>query len=163
MGLFSKEINVLDYSPRIEGGSNGTHSFKRGQDTAVFEVKRDKNLKNFEVIIWQRKRHAFIFMAYDFKPQKFVCYGDDGDFDTGTKGIKINYTDDKFQFIWEIPNTFALENFNVLMRVIVKDHTINYEDEITILNNNGIRDEEERKRKIEELLKYDISAKKVNI
>ena len=159
MGLFSKKIDEIDYFPSIKGGSNGTHSFKRGEDTAIFQVKNDKHLKSFQVMLWQRKRHAFINIIYDKKTDKFICYGDDGNLDTGTKGIKIKEDDDHLQFHWEIPNTFALEVFHVLMRVIVQDTILNHEDEITIHQSSGVLNDE-KKEKIEKFVKYAMAKEK---
>src|SRR4051812_8512220 len=116
-GLFSsKKFNEYDYTPSINAAS-----FTRGKDTAVFEVNKHKDLVSFEVLVWQRKNHAFMFMSYDFDPHKFIINGDDGLHDVPSDVAIVDKTDEPFKLKRNIENTFPLEDFNVLMRVFIKD------------------------------------------
>src|SRR5438445_13337076 len=115
-GLFSSKFNENDYIPRI----NGT-TFTRGEDSVIFEIKKHKNLVSFEVLVWQRKRHAFLFMSYDFDPHKFIINGDDGYVDIPSNVAIVDKADEPFRLKWNIEKTFPLEDFDVLMRVFIKD------------------------------------------
>lgn len=157
ISLFNRKFDENDYIPHI----NGT-SFTRGQDTVVFEVNKHKNLVSFEVMVWQRKNHAFMFMSYDFDPHKFIINGDDGLHGIPSDVSIVDKDGEPFKLKWNIEKTFPLEDSNVLMRVFIKDRVLTKNARITIKQQSEKEkyDEEEKRKKIEQWIKYEDKNKK---